>query len=433
MSNFDYNQAWKYMCDLQKLGIKLGLEQTRELFKLAGNPEKKLKFIHLAGSNGKGSSGAMLNAALRRAGFKTGFYASPHMVSPRERFRINGEAISHEEFASLVTDLSVCTEKMSAEGHSPTFFEFTTAMAALCFARNNVDFVIWETGMGGRFDSTNVVTPVCSLITGIALDHHQFLGDTIEKIAVEKAGIIKPGRPVFTGKLQPEAMRVMQEKADAEASLLVELPKMTTSSLRYVQAESALMQVFEYDGHEIELSLSGSMQRDNFKLVYNVLKFLAEEFEFELTEALAGLSETVWPGRCQLIAGRILIDGAHNPNGINALLEALSELPIPNKIPVVFGSFKDKDTTECLKLLERVASEFVFLPIATDFRESWSGAELCEMSQKALPQIKAEDAANPAKALSLVEEYKHVLVCGSLYLAGEFLKELLPEHEILDI
>lgn len=433
MKKFSYSEAWEFMCGLQKYGIKLGLDQTRQLFNLAGNPHDKLKFIHLAGSNGKGSCGAMLNAALRQAGFKTGFYSSPHLVNPRERFRIDGKAISEEEFAELVSDLSGCVEQMQAAGSCPTFFEFTTAMAVLCFARNKVDFVIWETGMGGRYDSTNVITPVCSVITGIALDHQQFLGETIEEIAVEKAGIIKPGKPVFTGMLPAAAMHVMRETANTEAALLTTLPDLQTEKLRYSKAGGRLVQVFNYDGCEIKLGLSGAMQRSNFRLVYNVLKFLSRKFGFELSEALNGLSAAVWPGRCQLAAGRVLIDGAHNPDGISALLETLKELPLPEKMPVIFGSFKDKETLQCLELLSTVASRFVFMPLKTDFRESWNGQELCRLANENLPKLTVDYATGPTDALQKTAADESVLICGSLYLAGEFLQELLPAHEILDI
>ncbi len=429
---YTYKDALAYLENLQIFGIKLGLEQTFGLMKAAGLPEKKLKFIHIAGSNGKGSCGAMLNAALRRAGFSTGFYSSPHLISPRERFRINGEAISEEEFANLVSTLRSHAEEMTRLGSCPTYFEFTTAMAALYFAEKQVDFVIWETGMGGRFDSTNVVEPLCSVITGIALDHQQYLGSRIEDIAFEKAGIIKAGRPVFTGKMSESAKEVIIKRADELNALVIEASDAKILNLKFLTLNSIWTQSFDFMQYHINLSMPGAMQRENFRIVFSVLEYLAVEFEFQLSEALAGLEEAFWPARCQILPNGIIIDGAHNADGIKTLLESLHEFSPDRKIPIIFGGFKDKNTFECLELLEPWAEYFVFLPLATEFRPSWSGEEL----RKMLKRISSKEsfiASNPAKALELSSKNSLRIVCGSLYLAGEFLSILTPEQEVLNI
>ena len=429
---FTYQDALGYLENLQIFGIKLGLEQTFELLKAAGSPQKKLKFIHIAGSNGKGSCGAMLNAALRRAGFSTGFYSSPHLISPRERFRINGEAISEEEFAALVFTLRQHADEMAKAESCPTYFEFTTAMAALYFAEKQVDFVIWETGMGGRFDSTNVVDPLCSVITGIALDHQQYLGDQLEDIAFEKAGIIKSCRPVVVGKMPESVKEVVINRADELNALVLEAPDDGISNLEFSILNSVWIQSFDFKGYHINLSMPGAMQRENFRIVFTVLEYMASEFGFSLAEALSGLEEAFWPARCQILPDGIIIDGAHNADGIKTLLESLDEFVPNKKLPIIFGSFKDKNTVECLEALEPWAEYFIFLPLATDFRESWSSEELKEML-KNISSKKAFSAKNPAEVLELSKNESLRIVCGSLYLAGEFLTLLVPQQEVLNI
>jgi dihydrofolate synthase/folylpolyglutamate synthase len=427
-SSFEANE---YLTKLQMFGIKLGLEQTRELFDAVGAPDKQLRFIHLAGSNGKGSCGAMLNAALRKAGFKTGFYSSPHLVSPRERLRVNGNAISEEDFADLIWRVSRKADEMAEAGRCPTYFEFTTTMAALYFAEQKCDFVIWETGMGGRFDATNVVAPECSVITGIALDHQAYLGDSIEKIAFEKAGIIKSGRPVFAGIMPDEALAVVKARAGEEQAVL-NLPAQDELKDFYTEmTPEAIIQGFKFKGYDIRLSLVGKMQRRNFRTVFPVLEYLSGKFGFELDQALAGLSEVRWPARCQRLQDGTIIDGGHNPDGVKNLVDSLKEL-LEQPVPVIFGSFKDKDTVQCLKELIPIAERFIFLPISTDFRPSYSGEELCEIL-KSISDITAIPAGNVNEALSKTQGEKTRLVAGSLFLAGDFLKKLCTESDILNI
>jgi len=429
---YTYQDALAYLENLQIFGIKLGLEQTFELMEAAGSPDKKLKFIHIAGSNGKGSCGAMLNASLRRVGFSTGFYSSPHLISPRERFRVNGVAISEEEFADLVFILRPHADEMAKVGCCPTYFEFTTTMAALHFARRKVDFVIWETGMGGRFDATNVVESLCSVITSISLDHQQYLGECIEDIAFEKAGIIKAGHPVIVGQMLECAKKVVIDRADKLNALVIEASEAKISNLKFAIINSSWTQSFDFKEFRINLSMPGAVQRDNLRIIFTVLEYLAIEFDFSLAEALGGLEEAYWPARCQILPGEIIIDGAHNADGLKTLFESLDEFSSGKKIPIIFGGFKDKNAFEFLELLEPWAEYFVFLPLSTTFRKSWSGEELQEMLKKISPK-KALIASSPAEALELTPKNSLKLVCGSLYLAGEFLSYLVPEQEVLNI
>ena len=427
-----YQKSLLYLEKLQKFGIKLGLEQTFELMEAVGSPHKKLKFIHIAGSNGKGSCGAMLNACLKEEGFTTGFYSSPHLISPRERFRINGKAICEDEFAELVFSLEPHAEKMATAGRCPTYFEFTTTMAALCFMRNKIDFVIWETGMGGRFDSTNVVDPVCSVITGISLDHQQYLGDSIEKIAFEKAGIIKDNKPVILGKMPETAKNVIYEQAQLHNSEILNYAQQDIKHLKFDKEDAVWLQHFDFDNCHVELSLPGAMQRENFRTVFSVLSYLSDKFCFSLKKSLAGLSKSKWPARCQILPGGIIIDGGHNIDGIKVLIKSLEEFIHDTKLPIIFGGFKDKDTLECIKLLEPLAEYFIFLQLSTEFRPSWSGEELKAISQD-ISSKKIYIADTPEHALELCQSSPIRLICGSLYLAGEFLYLLVSEDELLNI
>ena len=191
----NYSEALNYLDTFSMFGIKLGLEQTEALFDAAGINLDTMRFIHVAGTNGKGSTSAMIERGLRECGYKTGFYSSPHLISIRERFRVNGQAISENDFAKIMSEMADAASLLAKQGMKVTYFELTTALALKYFMYEKVDFVVLETGMGGRLDSTNVVTPEVSVITNIALDHQKYLGDTIAEIASEKAGIIKPGIP----------------------------------------------------------------------------------------------------------------------------------------------------------------------------------------------------------------------------------------------
>ena len=428
----DFANACAYLNGLQKFGIKLGLEQVSELLIAAGSPESKLRFIHVAGSNGKGSFSAMLNAALRGAGFKVGLFTSPHLISPRERIRLNGTAISEADFSELVFLLRPFADKMLSVSRCPTYFEFTTVMAALYFSRHEVDWVVWETGMGGRLDSTNVVNPYCSVITGIALEHQKYLGDTIEKIAFEKAGIIKSGRPLFCGGMPDAALKVISEQCRKTGSKLNTFQDADCTDLQLELASGGCCrQSFDYNGFRVKLGLAGKFQRHNFKLAFMVLKHIAGEFGFPLENALAGLENVRWPARIQFTPDGSIVDGGHNPDGAAALTESLSEIFPGRKFSIIFGNFADKDSEQILKILSGYAEEFIFVPLRGLDRRSWTGVELSAMLRKVsnVPCVAVPDM----EAAMKLKVSARRLITGSLYLAGDALRMLYPEDEILNI
>ena len=425
----DYSQAVKYLSDLESFGIKLGLEQVSELFRRIGNPQEKLRFIHVAGTNGKGSTCAMLSSCLSAAGFKVGFYSSPHLVSVRERFRINGTAVSGGKLGELIFKIKPHIEEMKAAGRCPTFFEATTAIAAMHFAESGTDLVVWETGMGGRFDATNIVTPVASVITGIGIDHVAHLGGTESEIAFEKAGIIKNGIPVFCAKVSAEAETTIRKKAGENNSPLhfpgcnytvLEKPSLN-------EGRPANRRV-RFGTLDIEMSLHGNIQLENAALVIETLKYLSERFSFDLNKAVTGFSMTRWPARFQILKDGSILDGAHNPQAVKNLLLSADEYFPGEKYSVIFGCLADKDSESVLRLLDKVAEEFIFVPIKGS-RKSMSPEELEKVCSKvSLKPI--HKSASVKEALSR-RHGKRFLITGSLYLAGQVLTEYFKEEDLI--
>lgn len=420
-----------YFDALDMNGIRLGLDATRELARRCGSPERNLKFIHLAGTNGKGSTGAMLECALRQAGLKTGFYTSPHLVYLRERFRIAGKAVSEARFARATEELA----KLAEGGHF-SYFETATVLAMKLFAEEKCDVVVWETGMGGRLDATNVVTPVASCVTNIAFDHMKALGNTLAAIAGEKAGIVKPGVPVFYGVMPDEARQAIEARAKELGSPCFGPGEAEPETAKLARsADGRVRQCFKYGGHDIELPLLGHMQRRNFRIVYAVLKRLAPALGVDFAAALKGVRETRWPARFQRLDDRLIVDGAHNPDGIGALLEALDEIFPGKKFPIVYAAFKDKHVEHCLPELAKKAARFYFTPLALEGRPSFSGTELGGLLGT-WSSVPFTPCANAAEALARARNENPdatVLSAGSLYLAGEVLAAAAPPEAVLDL
>lgn len=317
----DYDQAWNYLDNLQFFKIKLRLSEMEDFLTRAGNPHLNLKFIHVGGTNGKGSVGATLLNLLSRSGYKVGLYTSPHLSSVRERFRINNSFISREDFAGtagMIRDFL---------GDSRiTYFEFTTALALMWFAREEVDLAIMEVGMGGRFDATNVITPLISVITNVSLDHQIHLGDTVAEVAGEKAGIIKPGVPLISGAVDDESGEVISAVCKERGVDLYLLGRDFTGSRNPDGS-------WDYSGWSgrnykgLVTRLKGGYQVDNAALSLAVLESLSGRgFDVDEKAVKEGLPEVVWPGRLEYFESggyHYLLDGAHNPAGIEALKGAL--------------------------------------------------------------------------------------------------------------
>ncbi|MFA6567620.1 MAG: folylpolyglutamate synthase/dihydrofolate synthase family protein [Victivallales bacterium] len=421
--------AVKYLSDLEIFGIKLGLEQVSELFRRIGNPQEKLRFIHVAGTNGKGSTCAMLSSCLSAAGFKVGFYSSPHLVSVRERFRINGTAISEGKLSELILRIKPHIEEMKKAGRCPTFFETTTAIAGMYFAESGTDFVVWETGMGGRFDATNIVTPVASVITGIGIDHVTHLGGTESEIAFEKAGIIKNGIPVFCAKVSAASEAVIRKKS-GEGNSPICFPDCNYGILEKPSLKEGCPanQKVRMGSVEIEMALHGNIQLENAALVMEILKYLSEKFKFDLNKAATGFSMTKWPARFQILKDGSILDGAHNTQAVKNLLLSADEYFPGETYSVIFGCLADKDSESVLSLLDSRAEEFIFVPVKGS-RKSMSPGELENVCLKV--SLKPIHKSSSVKEALARIHGKRFLITGSLYLAGQVLTEYFSEEDIL--
>ena len=280
-----YHDAIQFLYGLQLFGANFGLENTLKLAALAGNPQERLRFIHIAGTNGKGSTAAMLESIYRESGLRVGLFTSPHLVSFAERIQVNRSMISETDVARLVTEMEPWLKQFPADGH-PTFFEVIVVMALRYFAEQKCDLVIWETGLGGRLDATNIVTPLASVITNIQFDHERWLGHTLASIASEKAGIIKAGVPVITGTTEPEALVVIQDVATRKQSLLT---LVTTDQTEHAPLD------------EIELPLLGWHQRLNAALALATVRVMQSTLPVSDDMMRRGLTRVQWPGRMQLV------------------------------------------------------------------------------------------------------------------------------------
>ncbi|MHC1727375.1 MAG: folylpolyglutamate synthase/dihydrofolate synthase family protein [Syntrophobacteraceae bacterium] len=342
-----YQESLNYLYGLQKYGIKFGLNSTEKLLERVGNPHRKLCCVHLAGTNGKGSTAAILSRLLWEHGLKTGLYTSPHLVRFTERFRINDQEVSAERILSVFEELRVTLD----ESQLPTFFEMVTAMAFLYFAEEETDVVVAETGMGGRLDATNVITPEISVITSVASDHQEFLGQTLASIAREKAGIIKQGVPVVTGALQPVVQGVLKTACLDRAARLYRYK----SDFR---VRRNLDGSFKYKGlnrqwPSLSINLRGPHQVNNAALALAALELLEQKGLVDLDQQKVerAIQDVRWPARLEILGMNplIVLDGAHNPQGAESLRDALKESFTYRKLHLVLGIMADKDIRGILR------------------------------------------------------------------------------------
>ena len=350
----NYEECLEYIHGVNWTFCKPGLERIRELCERLGNPQKELKFIHVAGTNGKGSFSSMLSSVLTEAGYKTGLYTSPYITVFNERMRINGENISNDELIELTEKIRPIADRMTDK---PTEFELITALAFEYFKKNGCDVVVLEAGMGGRLDSTNVIEDsLLSVITGIALDHTAFLGDTVEKIAEEKAGIIKKNGRVLFGGDDEGARAVIQNKASEQNA---ELYGVDYSQIKNLSA-SLEGSTFDFWEHKnIKISLLGSYQPKNASLVLSAVDILRlSGMEISENAVLNGLKAAKWQGRFEIVSNEplIIFDGAHNPQGIAAAVDSIRLYFGDKKIYALTGVLRDKDYGAIARDLAKVAS-----------------------------------------------------------------------------
>lgn len=393
----NYNEALNYIHSLPRF-CEAGLHRIKAIMNVLHNPQDKLRFIHIAGTNGKGSVSAMTASVLCHAGYKTGLFISPFITCFRERIQVNGEYISESDLARLAT-------RVKDTGLETNEFEFITAVAFLYYMEQGCDVVVLETGLGGRLDATNIInTPVASVITGIGLDHTEILGDTAEKIAKEKCGIIK-NAPVFTTYNQPaDAMRVIRSYNNVNVTDEAELT---------VLESSLYTNRFVYREEEYMLGLIGAYQIENAMLAIDALKGCG----LSLTEdnIKTGLKNTTFPARLERVSDNpiVLIDGAHNPHGARSLLKTVKDI---QNLTLVLGMMEDKDSDEFLSIIAPIAKKIITVTVEGNPR-TMTADRLREKSTAYCKNVTS--AQNYEEALSLAGKDNPVLIAGSLYLASE--------------
>ncbi len=351
----NYKESLEYIHSVMWMGSRPGLSRTERLLELLGNPEKDLRFVHVAGTNGKGSTCSMLDSVLRNAGYKTGLYTSPYIVRFNERMCVNGEPISDDELAELVTVIRPLAESMEDK---PTEFELITALAFLYYKKHECDIVVLEVGMGGSLDSTNVIkNPVVSVITGVALDHTSVLGGTISEISAQKAGIIKKERPVVYGGRDDEAFSVVAKKAKNCGSVL----KRTALDSVRIRSMNVKGTEFDYGEHKgLKLSLCGSYQTENAATVCETVALLNQNgFEISEEHLRNGLASAKWRARFELIDcdPPVIFDGSHNIQGVTAAVESIKLFFGGDKVVLLMGVLADKDYREMVSLLAPIAEK----------------------------------------------------------------------------
>ena len=405
-----YPEAIRFLYDLRWFGTKLGLANTFKLAALAGHPQRGLNFIHVAGTNGKGSTCAMLESIYRAAGLRVGLFTSPHLVAFGERIQVNRKLISERAVVRLVLEMQRLLKEFPKDEH-PTFFEVVTVMALRYFAAQECDLVIWETGLGGRLDATNIVRPLASVITNIQYDHQEWLGARLASIAAEKAGIIKPGIPVITGASKPEALRVIEKIARERRAPLT----LVTQAETHVAPLDIL-----------DLPLLGDHQRMNAAVAVTTVRALKGQFPITEEAIRAGLSRINWPGRLQLItqiSGRkILLDGAHNVAGAETLAAALKDILPSVKRTLILGILEDKDWQSMCRILAPLAQRIFLVPVSS--ARAVEPGHLSRVCRRANRSAERVLCGSVVEALGRATYEPFVIVTGSLYLVGEALELL---------
>jgi dihydrofolate synthase / folylpolyglutamate synthase len=399
-----YQESLTWLYGTQLHGIKLGLDTIQRLTSALGIDLKGQvgpKFIHVAGTNGKGSVCAFLDSILRTAGKKVGLFTSPHLICFRERIKVDGEMISEAHVASGLTAIR---KLITGWEYTPTFFEITTALALAYFQMRGVEIAVLETGLGGRLDATNMVTPLVSVITPIYFDHQQWLGETLPEIALEKAGIIKPGVPIVTCWQREEVIEVL-----AHIAIHRDAPfHMVMSPL-----------------HHVELGLAGRYQRWNAALAVHTLSVAFPGMDS--ATIATGLKNVVWPGRFQRIEENLVLDGAHNPAASRRLVETWRETFGERKASIILGLVKDKDATGIWEALSPIAARVFAVPVRSP--RTCEVQEIHSVVQSANPELSCTTCDNVEAALAGAGTYSDpILITGSLFLVGEALA-LMEERE----
>jgi dihydrofolate synthase/folylpolyglutamate synthase len=432
----NYEAAVRYLLSLgrelaaptQAAAAKFDLENITVLAERLGRPDCAYPSVHIAGTNGKGSTAAFLESILRHSGFRTGLNTSPHLEKINERLRINGEEISDDAFAETFTRIHVLIEELLAAGKlraHPTYFECVTAMAFEYFARERVDFGVFEVGLGGRLDATNIISPAVSVITRIDFDHESFLGHSLREIAAEKAGILKPGVPVVLAEQRPEAREVILARAEQLGCSVIETTQAFCIDRESMQNGSARARVTETasaTSFEIAPSLPGHFQLQNALAAVAAARLLnARGIRISDDAIVQGVASAVWPGRLEKLQSRpdVYLDGAHNPSAARELAIFLHQNFAGRKIWLLYAALRDKAVDEVAGLLFPLAAEVIFTEPRTS--RAVSARQLAEIAGHHAVRFSlipdAERALDHALANAAPDDA--IFITGSLYLVGQ--------------
>ena len=430
-----YEETIEYLYDLQKHGIKLSLSNSCKLMEMLGDPHRKFRSVHVAGTNGKGSTSAFIAQMLQSAGYRVGLYTSPHLISFTERIRINNVQISERDVVLLAQRVrdAACWAMAATDVSplNPTFFEVTTAIAFAYFAEKKVDIAVIETGMGGRFDATNVLLPLVSVITNIDLEHTEFLGNTLEQISAEKAGIIKAGVPVVTGVVQPEVVGVIERAAAQKGAPLHRLSG-DFSSLNITFGQEL---IFDYQGIRVSyeslcITMLGAYQVDNACLAVAVIECLRNAgIQVDESALRHGLELARWEGRMEQVGSLpdIFLDGAHNPASANKLASTIKQMQSAyQRTILIIGILGDKDFSGIISALVPLVDHVVvtkpqyFRAMDVDLL----AAEIRKLHDPVEVTSTLADAV--ARSAKIAAPDDLILITGSLYLVGEARKLFFP-------
>ena len=423
----NYEEAMNFIQNTNKFGSVLGLDNIKELLKRLDDPQDKLKVVHIAGTNGKGSTLAFLAGVFRESGYLAGRYVSPASFSYEERFRINEENISKEDLCFYMEKIKKVSEEMVQDGLThPTMFEIETALSFLYFLDKKADVVLLETGMGGRLDATNVVKkPIATIIASIGMDHMQFLGDTLEKIAAEKAGIIKEGCPVISYDNTKEVNEVIKKKAEQMHAKVIFV---NSEGIRILK-ESLDGESFSYrssDGRyyeKIDIPLLGRHQVKNAALALEALNTIKNYYCISEFQTEDGLRKTIWRGRIEILQKdpMVICDGAHNQDGAKSLLEFLQNNFTNRRLIYIMGVLSDKDYEQMVQILSPAAS--TIYTVAPDNQRALSSADLASCIRKYQFDIDVHERQRLAPCLEEVKQKADkedvIVICGTLSFQNE--------------
>ncbi len=433
--NFDSSLKW--INNFQKFGIKLGLDRIKYILEELGNPHNNYKIIHIGGSNGKGSVCKFISSIIKESNYKVGTYTSPHLIDIRERIVVNNKKISKIDFADITTKIKPIVEKMKEKKGPPTYFEIITAISFQYFKQKKVDYAIIEVGLGGKYDATNIVNPILTIITNISLEHQNILGKTITEIAYQKSGIIKENIPLFTA-AKNKSLNVIKKIADDKNSQIHIIKNNNWSRL----TKNYKFQEYRINGllknYNVRTKLLGLHQGENITLSIKSLEYLKKN-GMDINEKFIkkGIEKTINQGRMELVNNRplILLDGAHNPKGIKLLVETLKNDFEYEKLFFIIGVLKDKNIKAMIPPLIQI-SDYI-IATQSDNDRALNSLKLEKIINKFNVKIKATSKNNVPDAirynLSLAESKDLICITGSLYTVGEAIEFFKKNKKVLTI